>query len=567
MRVSVWGLVLALAAAILMAGCGDDDGGDNASAKRAASDLARVVDSVAQLGAAAPTVAGHTRMLGRAQGALEAGNYLGARSLLGVAVIHARRQMESGILGVEQAEALRTALLYVLAKVPGAELEGYGATNLTKSDFEQALLAIETPRNVSRVNTQGPLFDMSGVFKTAQTDASESDCSSSQTAQTVSADIGIVITSLLQEIPEVGWLVSGLVQILWPAQDDTWCVIEAAVEELIDEKIDALVKTQVDDDLKGLNNVLNDYLNASDPAKGNTGTYISEKFNVAEGAFELYEPNFQAPGYELLLLTDFVQMANLYLALLRDGILYGESWGWAPTAVEDLKTKMTQLTDSYVSYTNYWYQQGLDNVEIPTTGDHLNVRQFNAKNQYIRQMTLIVLDYVAMWPYMNPANYPDPVTVKLTREIYSDAQGTSDDSKFVVDTSLKLELTHLTMWGWDRVDAMRVAYGGVLGPRMGDSSGGSSSPPNGIDTAVGTGSKHGALTVAYGLSGDILNAAGFTFADGYDTGMLAGQYPGGNYYTYSFDDEIVSSIKIMGISNYYGSADCIVYGFRYADSY
>ena len=74
---------------------------------------------------------------------------------------------------------------------------------------------------------------------------------------------------------------------------------------------------------------------------------------------------------------------------------------------------------------------------------------------------------------------------------------------------------------------MKVAYGGVYGPRMGDSSGGSNALPAGIDTAVGTGSAHRALSVAYGRSGDILNAAGFKFADGFDTGYMGGQYPGG----------------------------------------
>src|SRR5690606_24630153 len=40
-------------------------------------------------------------------------------------------------------------------------------------------------------------------------------------------------------------------------------------------------------------------------------------------------------------------------------------------------------------------------------------------------------------------------------------------------------------------------------------------------------------------------------------------YPGGTLSTYSYPYEILSSIKIMGISDYYGSADCVVYGFKY----
>jgi hypothetical protein len=103
---------------------------------------------------------------------------------------------------------------------------------------------------------------------------------------------------------------------------------------------------------------------------------------------------------------------------------------------------------------------------------------------------------------------------------------------------------------------------------MGNSSGGSSSPPHGIVTTVGEGSAHGALVIAYGRSGDILDASGFKFADNFDTGMMGGGAGGGNAFTWSFQDEIVSKIKIMGISaGPYYSADCIVYGFRYADGY
>jgi hypothetical protein len=100
-------------------------------------------------------------------------------------------------------------------------------------------------------------------------------------------------------------------------------------------------------------------------------------------------------------------------------------------------------------------------------------------------MTLDVLDSAAIWPYMNPATYPDPVTVTLTPEIYSDAQGTWDDTPFKVDTLLQQPITHLTVWGGERIDAMQVAYGGVLGPRMDNTSGGFNTPPSGGDFVNG----------------------------------------------------------------------------------
>jgi hypothetical protein len=382
----------------------------------------------------------------------------------------------------------------------------------------------------------------------------------------------VVLANVLHEIPFVGWFLASLVEILWPeSNEDPWCAIHQAVENLIDQKIDAEVKARNDQILIGLRDVVNDYLETSDPKYGNPGWMISSNWDDAESAFLENTPMFQEKGWELLLLTDYAQCINMYLGVLRDGILYGESWGW-PRATVDLKAeKMATLITDATAYVTEWYQYGLSHLTLPTSDKHQNVVQWNYKNNYIRTMTVGALDYMAMWPYMNPAVYPDPVAVKLTREIYSDVQGTHDVNislPLPVDTSLKLPLTNLTVWGWDRIDAMKVAYGGVWGSRMGNSTGGSSSPPEGINTAVGAGSAHGALMVAYGRSGDILDAAGFKFSDNFDTGMMGGRAGGGNAFTWSFQDEIVSKIQILGMAGYpYNSADCIVYGFRYADGY
>ena len=132
--------------------------------------------------------------------------------------------------------------------------------------------------------------------------------------------------------------------------------------------------------------MVQDYLTAADPANGNPGFYISDKFNVALGQFEFCQPHFQFPGYEVLLLTDFAQYANLYLGLLRDGILYGKTWGWADSAVQELQTTMTKFLDpagptedSFVSYVSHWYEYGKAQVKVPTSGAHLNVRNSTPK--------------------------------------------------------------------------------------------------------------------------------------------------------------------------------------------
>lgn len=543
-------------------------------------DLLRMLEAVLNMGIAPPTVGGHARMLRRAHNAILAGRVRGARSLLGVVLAHARQQARSGLLGQDQTDALRMALSHILQEAPGWQFDKFGGMKpVSQREFEHALQELR-----SRGRKHHP--DSYAFAPDSMLDEELAGCSpllvgeetptcpstTDQQVWMICTDLMITLANVLHEIPFVGWFLASLVEIMWPeSNEDPWCAIHQAVENLIDQKIDAEVKARNDQILVGLKDVVNDYLETSDPQYGNPGWMISSNWDDAESAFLENTPMFQEKGWELLLLTDYAQCINMYLGVLRDGILYGESWGWPAATVALKAEKMAKLITDATAYVTEWYNYGLNHLVLPTSDRHQNVVQWNYKNNYIRTMTVGALDYMAMWPYMNPVAYPDPVEVKLTREIYSDVQGTHDiniGSPLPVDTSVKLPLTNLTVWGWDRIDAMKVAYGGVWGSRMGNSTGGSSSPPEGINTAVGTGSVHGPLMVAYGRSGDILDAAGFKFSDNFDTGMMGGRAGGGNAFTWSFQDEIVSKIQILGMAGYpYNSADCIVYGFRYANGY
>jgi hypothetical protein len=95
---------------------------------------------------------------------------------------------------------------------------------------------------------------------------------------------------------------------------------------------------------------------------------------------------------------------------------------------------------------------------------------------------------------------------------------------------------------------------------MGDRSGGSSNPPHG---GVFNLSRENQIVKVTARTGDILNAWWFTFKDGSVSNQLGGNYSGGSDHVFTYPDEILSSIKIMGISSYYGSADCAVFGFKF----
>jgi hypothetical protein len=360
------------------------------------------------------------------------------------------------------------------------------------------------------------------------------------------------IGAALGMIPEVGGLLSALVSILWPqSQEDIWGEIKAQVEQLVDQQIAAEVYQQVQEDLQGLQNVMGRYQQALGT---NDLEDIVTEWDNADDAFLNALPHFQEQQYQVQLLPLFAQFANLHLSLLRDGVQFGESWGWNSATQKSHSANLSNAIASYSTWAEKIYTMELlpisaYNAGKDPQGTQHKIEPFRSMNQYIRQMTLTVLDFQQTWKYFDPSVYPNPVKVYLDREIYSDPYGTADNS------------------GQDRIDSVQVTYpagGGPNGetttPRMGSQNGGTSNPPRG-----GIFSNVGANPVVSAVvgSGDIVNFLSFTFQDGTTTGRLGGGYPGGNANPVAFTGQILSSIYISGISDHYQSADCIVLGFKY----
>jgi len=389
-----------------------------------------------------------------------------------------------------------------------------------------------------------------------------------------------VVTTGLGEIPEVGGLVSALVGVLWPENTvSVWDQIKNQVQALIKQEISTLVYSQVQNNLAGLKNNMTDYLNAIQNNAG--GSVISQKWNVANGNFEQYLPNFQSSGYELLLLPLFAQFANLHLSLLRDGVLFGSSWGWNDGAVHLAYQQLTNNSTGnigitpYTTYANQTYQKGLQNIANSTPANlHLN-QPFLATNAYTRGMTLIAMDYVTLWQYFDTKKYPKPISVYLDREIYSDPQGTSDGSTnpnpIAIPSAPTQPLNQITVSVNQVVRAVQVAYpagGGPDGetqtPMMGYGGGES----NQINVTSSNPIKVGA-----GRSGDIVYGLMFYFKDGTETAMLGGlgagpngDFKGGTPFYYFYSDHILSSVYVHGGSEFYQCADCVVFGFKLEQS-
>ncbi|MTI32416.1 insecticidal delta-endotoxin Cry8Ea1 family protein [Xanthovirga aplysinae] len=371
------------------------------------------------------------------------------------------------------------------------------------------------------------------------------------------------------EIEPAGLLLGGLATFLWPeSEEDVWEEIREKVEALVDDKISDFNYKLVSEDLQGLKNVLDRYQMA-EPDSGGSGQVKIDLFLNADDAFVEALPHFQSKDDQLTLLPLFAQFANLHLGLLREGALSGLDWGMSEADVQNIKLNLTSAIQEYSDYADIVYKDGLKDLTNKYPDYQKDVQQFNQVNPFIREMTLTVLDFREMWNYFDITQYPNGADVYLDRVIYSDAVGTVDhSSKFsLYDTPPTQLISTIEVWGWDRIDAIKVTYpagGGPDGitatPRMGDSSGGSSEPPHG--GVFDLSSSSGPVVEVTARTGDILNALFFKFADGSVSNKLGGNYPGGSDKVFSYPGHNLASVKVMGVSQFYKSADCAVFGFQ-----
>ena len=276
-----------------------------------------------------------------------------------------------------------------------------------------------------------------------------------------------VLIAGLEEVPYVGKIYGLLLEELWPddPEQDPWAEIKERVEALIDQKLSDEVYQNVTDSLTGLQSNSQNFFDAvTDPAR--SAVDKSEEFVSAKASFNVNAAHFREKGYELLLLPLLAQMANLHLTLLREGCLHCKDWGFTDAdrtaLVKELATKLSE----YVAHVDAVYDKGLRARSEPVD-DFSHLATFNRKYGFIREMTVSVLDYRRLWPFMNPAKYPNPVRARLSGEIYSDAYGSLQFRQPPEDPRPLdyREMTRIQVWAGTKVDALKPWYGGLEQPK------------------------------------------------------------------------------------------------------
>lgn len=383
------------------------------------------------------------------------------------------------------------------------------------------------------------------------------------------------VTTLLGEIPEVGGLLGGLVDILWPtgtSDNVIWNSMEAKVEALVNQKIADSVYNQTQADLEGLENVSKNYRDSAKP--GHTPAFTSENWTAARGEFAQRMPHFRFKGAELLLLPLWAQAANMHLSLLRDGVLFGQTWGWNDTDHDSVVTELQAAITDYTAWAQRIFGWGTAG-RLGTVNYH-QCEPFRSTNAFHQQMVPGVLDLADRWPLFDPTKYAPPANPEdlyLTREIYSTPWGTADDSGlFVLPWQHPAQPpTQITVWSEPNlIDAVQVTYPDGAGPdgvsktaRMGANKGNATT----INIAPGN-----PVTTVDVWGGDVVQGLQFTFKDGTTTahfGSSAGTRGTFDFYQHKSDPttvpsgRILSSIYVNGVSNYYNCIDAIVFGFRY----
>ncbi|MED3069512.1 insecticidal delta-endotoxin Cry8Ea1 family protein [Bacillus thuringiensis] len=156
--------------------------------------------------------------------------------------------------------------------------------------------------------------------------------------------------------------------------------------------------------------------------------------------------NFSIERYEKILLPSYAVAANLHLLLLRDIEIHGKKLGFAQDSLNFYNCELKYYTAQHTKYCLDTYNKGLASEKE---------KSWVRFHRYRREMTLAVLDIIALFPLYDARLYPSKdskiqVKSELTREIYSDVVNANVYGTIYTDNNRNEELytrpPHLFTW-------------------------------------------------------------------------------------------------------------------------
>nr|WFP21570.1 Cry4-like protein [Bacillus thuringiensis] len=213
-----------------------------------------------------------------------------------------------------------------------------------------------------------------------------------------------------------------LLPFLWPSQNDPtiWQQLVKIGNRPFNSEIDQAIINHLLTVVNGLKAQFTDYQRYFDIWKANPSSVnadaVRNKFLSLDSDI-IREIETLKGNNSIILLPSYTQVANLHLILLRQAAFYYDDWVKF-LLYTDISSDFYSgiLNDKIAEYTDYCartYHEGLYSIkENPQT-------TWNLYNTYRYEMTLTVLDLVALFPNYNRNMYSLPTQSQLTREIYT----------------------------------------------------------------------------------------------------------------------------------------------------
>ncbi|PER42111.1 pesticidal protein [Bacillus thuringiensis] len=217
-------------------------------------------------------------------------------------------------------------------------------------------------------------------------------------------------------------ILGALFGVFWPSSNNGISEdLLRSIEILIDRRINEVERNRITVQFEGLRAVMSNYntalrnwnANRNNPA---LQSEVRSRFDNADDAFAGRMPEFRIPGFEIQSLSVYAQAATLHLLLLRDAVVNGSLWGFDGETIESYYTKLVCLIDAYADHCASFYRQGLQ--ELRDRGN------WNAFNNYRRDMTITVLDIISLFSNYDPRRYTINTNTQLTREVYTEPVAT-----------------------------------------------------------------------------------------------------------------------------------------------
>ncbi|PGO60259.1 hypothetical protein CN980_30160, partial [Bacillus cereus] len=269
-----------------------------------------------------------------------------------------------------------------------------------------------------------------------------------QEGVTIAVSIAAAVLSVSFPVTSAGLsIISVLIPYWWPetagapgtpSAQVTWEKFMSAAEILSNKQIVASKRSDAIARWQGIQTLGRDYFQAQcdwlqDQNNELKKSKLRDAFDDVEDYLKVSMPFFGAQGFEIPMLAMYAQAANMHLILLRDVVQNGLNWGFQQYQVDRYYSNtdpflgnpgLLQLIEGYTEYCVQWY-----NTDLRQQYEN-NRYNWDAFNDFRRNMTIMVLDIVALWPTYDPKRYPLPTKSQLTRTVYTDLIGYSGDFEY-----------------------------------------------------------------------------------------------------------------------------------------